>query len=100
MVTVDGSEAALCNWVLQMAAEIEDPFGDDLNDLPTENFQIGLERDGQFYCATHIIYFESCCIAHFTIRCHAAALGPHLRVEEIYHCSLVDLYIYCLTHTI
>merc|ERR1712166_269296 len=30
----------------EMAAEIEDPFGDDLNDLPTENFQIGLERDG------------------------------------------------------
>ena len=33
-----------------MAAEIEDPFGDDLNDLPTENFQIGLERDGQLHC--------------------------------------------------
>eukprot|EP00656_Telonema_subtile_P011320 TRINITY_DN15580_c0_g1_i1.p1 TRINITY_DN15580_c0_g1~~TRINITY_DN15580_c0_g1_i1.p1 ORF type:complete len:405 (-),score=74.70 TRINITY_DN15580_c0_g1_i1:91-1305(-) len=30
----------------EMAAEIEDPFGDDLNDLPTEVFERGLRRDG------------------------------------------------------
>jgi len=30
----------------EMAAEIEDPFGDDLNDLATEVFENGLRRDG------------------------------------------------------
>merc|ERR1711934_972280 len=30
----------------EMAAEIEDPFGDDLNDLATEVFEKGLRRDG------------------------------------------------------
>ena len=33
--------------LLQVSEEIEDPFGDDLNDLPTENFEIGLIRDGE-----------------------------------------------------
>jgi len=31
----------------EVSEEIEDPFGDDLNDLPTENFEIGLRRDGR-----------------------------------------------------
>lgn len=31
----------------EVSEEIEDPFGDDLNDLPTENFEIGLQRDAR-----------------------------------------------------
>eukprot|EP00656_Telonema_subtile_P058384 TRINITY_DN9875_c0_g1_i2.p1 TRINITY_DN9875_c0_g1~~TRINITY_DN9875_c0_g1_i2.p1 ORF type:complete len:326 (-),score=73.03 TRINITY_DN9875_c0_g1_i2:258-1235(-) len=29
----------------EVSEEIEDPFGDDLNDLPTEDFEIGLQLD-------------------------------------------------------
>lgn len=31
----------------ETSQEIEDPFGDDLNDLPTENFELGLKRDAR-----------------------------------------------------
>eukprot|EP00658_Telonema_sp_P-2_P049426 TRINITY_DN3759_c0_g1_i18.p1 TRINITY_DN3759_c0_g1~~TRINITY_DN3759_c0_g1_i18.p1 ORF type:complete len:391 (+),score=71.93 TRINITY_DN3759_c0_g1_i18:115-1287(+) len=33
----------------EVAEEIEDPFGDDLNDLPLEEFELGLKRD-TFLC--------------------------------------------------
>jgi len=35
----------------EVAEEIEDPFGDDLNDLPTESFEIGLRRDARMVLA-------------------------------------------------
>ena len=30
---------------------LKDPFGDDLNDLPTESFEIGLRRNAQIVLA-------------------------------------------------
>jgi len=37
----------------EVSEEIEDPFGDDLNDLPTENFEIGLIRDAGMVLNQH-----------------------------------------------
>ena len=36
---------------LNVHLSLKDPFGDDLNDLPTESFEIGLRRDARMVLA-------------------------------------------------
>ena len=36
---------------LNVHLSVKDPFGDDLNDLPTESFEIGLRRDARMVLA-------------------------------------------------
>eukprot|EP00658_Telonema_sp_P-2_P006561 TRINITY_DN12483_c0_g2_i3.p1 TRINITY_DN12483_c0_g2~~TRINITY_DN12483_c0_g2_i3.p1 ORF type:complete len:347 (-),score=64.81 TRINITY_DN12483_c0_g2_i3:270-1310(-) len=47
----------------EVSEEIEDPFGDDLNDLPTENFEIGLIRDAGMVVNQHTGPMEFRCKA-------------------------------------
>eukprot|EP00656_Telonema_subtile_P027900 TRINITY_DN3009_c0_g1_i1.p1 TRINITY_DN3009_c0_g1~~TRINITY_DN3009_c0_g1_i1.p1 ORF type:complete len:336 (-),score=100.17 TRINITY_DN3009_c0_g1_i1:134-1141(-) len=47
----------------EVSEEIEDPFGDDLNDLPTENFEIGLIRDAGMVLNEHTGPMEFRCKA-------------------------------------
>lgn len=53
IVPVMGLVSGALMAIEEVSEEIEDPFGDDLNDLPTENFEIGLIRDAGMVVNEH-----------------------------------------------
>jgi len=53
IIPVMGLVSGALMAIEEVSEEIEDPFGDDLNDLPTENFEIGLIRDAGMVVNEH-----------------------------------------------